>query len=137
LTRVIGGLSGHQGALRSAFLIKTGLGKEAFIGMGVVCAALVDFSRLIFYGVSFFSKEFETLSAPGGTGLIAIATPCCFSGIFPWIPPLKKGNPEDRRADGRGHAFAPCDCTGNRVVMRFLFNPLFGRLFQISTNPPQ
>lgn len=44
-----GGLSGNQGAFRSAFLIKSGLDKEAFIGTGVVIACLVDLSRLSVY----------------------------------------------------------------------------------------
>lgn len=82
LSGFFGGLSGHQGALRSAFLVKAGLGKEAFIGTGVVCAVLVDFSRLGVYGLSFFSKGFETLSAHGGTGLVATATFAAFLGTF-------------------------------------------------------
>lgn len=36
LSGFFGGLSGNQGALRSAFLIKAGLTKEAFIGTAVV-----------------------------------------------------------------------------------------------------
>lgn len=44
-----GGLSGHQGALRSAFMGKIGLTKEAFISSGVVIACLVDFTRLGVY----------------------------------------------------------------------------------------
>jgi uncharacterized membrane protein YfcA len=44
-----GGLSGHQGALRSAFLIRAGLSKEAFIATGVVIACLVDITRLGVY----------------------------------------------------------------------------------------
>jgi len=47
-----GGLSGHQGALRSAFLLRHGLSKRAFIGTGVVCAVLVDLVRLSVYGRS-------------------------------------------------------------------------------------
>ena len=38
LSGFLGGLSGHQGALRSAFLIKCGLSKEVFIASGVVIA---------------------------------------------------------------------------------------------------
>lgn len=45
-----GGLSGNQGALRSAFLIKTGLEKEAFIATGVAAAVIVDTARLAVYG---------------------------------------------------------------------------------------
>ncbi len=82
LSGFFGGLSGHQGALRSAFLVKAGLEKEAFIGTGVVCAVLVDFSRLGVYGLSFFSKEFETLSAHGGVELVATATFSAFLGTF-------------------------------------------------------
>lgn len=44
-----GGLSGHQGALRSAFLLKSGLSKEAFIGTRVVIACMVDVTRISVY----------------------------------------------------------------------------------------
>ncbi len=44
-----GGLSGHQGALRSVFLLRTGLTKEAFIATGVAVACLVDLTRLPTY----------------------------------------------------------------------------------------
>ncbi len=44
-----GGLSGHQGALRSMFLLRSGLGKEAFIASGVAIACLVDLTRLPTY----------------------------------------------------------------------------------------
>jgi uncharacterized protein len=50
-----GGLSGNQGALRSAFLIKAGLSKEAFIGTAVVVSTLVDFTRLSVYATRFTS----------------------------------------------------------------------------------
>lgn len=49
LSGFFGGLSGHQGALRSAFLIKAGLSKDAFIGTAVVISSLVDFTRLGVY----------------------------------------------------------------------------------------
>lgn len=44
-----GGLSGHQGALRSMFLLRSGLGKEAFIASGVAIACMVDLTRLPTY----------------------------------------------------------------------------------------
>lgn len=50
LSGFFGGLSGHQGAFRSAFLIKCGLDKEAFIATGVIIAVLVDTIRLVMYG---------------------------------------------------------------------------------------
>jgi uncharacterized protein len=49
LSGFFGGLSGMQGALRSAFLVKAGLSKEAFIATGVVVATLIDISRLTVY----------------------------------------------------------------------------------------
>ena len=50
LSGFLGGLSGHQGALRAAFLVKLGLGREAFLATGVVCAVCVDIARLLVYG---------------------------------------------------------------------------------------
>lgn len=54
LSGFFGGLSGNQGALRSAFLIRAGLTKEAFIGTGVVIACLVDFARIGSYARQMF-----------------------------------------------------------------------------------
>jgi uncharacterized membrane protein YfcA len=53
LSGFFGGLTGHQGALRSVFLLRCGLTKEAFISTGVVIACLVDFSRLAVYAGGF------------------------------------------------------------------------------------
>ncbi len=53
LSGLFGGLSGHQGALRSAFLIKCGLSKESFIATGVVIACLVDVTRISVYSSHF------------------------------------------------------------------------------------
>lgn len=55
LSGFFGGLSGHQGALRSAFLINCGLSKEEFLGTGVVIACLVDGARIAVYGSRFAS----------------------------------------------------------------------------------
>jgi uncharacterized membrane protein YfcA len=53
LSGFFGGLSGIQGAIRSAFLVKSGLTKEAYIATGVVIACLVDFTRLSVYATRF------------------------------------------------------------------------------------
>lgn len=53
LSGFFGGLTGIQGAIRSAFLIKSGLSKEAYIATGVVIASLVDFTRLSVYASRF------------------------------------------------------------------------------------
>jgi uncharacterized membrane protein YfcA len=59
LSGFFGGLTGMQGALRSAFLIRAGLTKEAFIATGVVVACLVDVSRLALYSRSMFPREVQ------------------------------------------------------------------------------
>lgn len=59
LSGFFGGLTGIQGALRSAFLIKIGLRKEAYIGTGVVIASLVDFTRLSVYASRFASADLQ------------------------------------------------------------------------------
>jgi len=76
-----GGLSGNQGALRSAFLIKAGLGKEAFIGTGTVSAVIVDLARLLVYGLSFYTTKLDLLGSHIG-GLVLAATLSAFLGAF-------------------------------------------------------
>jgi len=77
LSGFFGGLSGHQGALRSAFLIRSGLGKESFIATGVVIACLVDVTRLFVYAAHFSAAG---LRAHGG--LLAAATLTAFLGAW-------------------------------------------------------
>jgi uncharacterized membrane protein YfcA len=70
-----GGLSGNQGAFRSAFLLKAGLDKQAFVATGAVAAVIVDTVRLAVYGASFYTSSFTELGgdvAPAvGTAIIA------------------------------------------------------------------
>ena len=49
LSGFLGGLSGHQGALRSIFLLRYGMSKDAFIATGVAIACLVDVTRIPIY----------------------------------------------------------------------------------------
>ena len=68
LSGFLGGLSGHQGALRSAFLLRQGLSKEGYIGTGILCAVLVDVARIPTYGASSFAQLQEWWPAVlGGT----------------------------------------------------------------------
>lgn len=53
LSGFFGGLSGNQGALRTAFLMKAGLSKEAFIATAVVVSTFVDLTRLSIYATRF------------------------------------------------------------------------------------
>ena len=50
LSGFFGGLSGMQGALRSAFLARAGLTKDVFVATGVTISVLIDFTRLGMYG---------------------------------------------------------------------------------------
>ena len=80
-----GGLSGHQGALRSMFLLKAGLNKESFIATGVVIASLVDFGRLIVY-----SSRIENAFEEGYISLLVVAIIAAFLGVFIGNRLLKK-----------------------------------------------
>lgn len=80
LSGFFGGLSGNQGALRSAFLLKAGLSKEAFVATGVVSAVVVDAVRLAVYGSALLTDHFTQLRAlalPVATGTL-----CAFAGSF-------------------------------------------------------
>lgn len=61
LSGFFGGLSGHQGALRSLFLIKFGLSKEAFIATGVVIACFVDVARIGTYAKPLMGTDLSTI----------------------------------------------------------------------------
>lgn len=76
LSGFFGGLSGHQGALRSIFLLKAGLSKESFIATGVVITLLVDIPRIIVYSASF------SLLQGDGVSMLAAAVLSAFSGAF-------------------------------------------------------
>lgn len=80
LSGFLGGLSGNQGALRSAFLLKAGLSKEAFVATGSVSAVIVDVARLVVYGTGFMVGQLtqsQNLIAP-----ILVGTGCAFIGSF-------------------------------------------------------
>jgi len=88
LSGFFGGLSGNQGPFRSAFLIKLGLSKEAFVATGVVLAIIVDISRLLVYGSGFLADHFsrsQELILP-----VAVGTVCAFAGVMLGTRLLKK-----------------------------------------------
>ncbi len=63
LSGFFGGLSGHQGALRSAFLAKSGLSAQAFVGTNAVIGLLVDLSRLAVYAALLTGGTFHAVGA--------------------------------------------------------------------------
>jgi len=85
LSGFFGGLSGNQGALRSAFLIKSGLSKEAFVGTAVFVSTFVDFTRL---GV--YATRFEKSGLIENFELVIWATLSAISGAFLGNKLLKK-----------------------------------------------
>jgi uncharacterized membrane protein YfcA len=76
----LGGLTGQQGALRSVFLLRTGLSAERFLATGALIAVLVDLSRLGTYAASFGASGLQ----PHGreAQLVAVATVAAFAGAF-------------------------------------------------------
>ncbi|NNF35009.1 MAG: sulfite exporter TauE/SafE family protein [Saprospiraceae bacterium] len=77
LSGFFGGLSGHQGALRSAFLIKCGLTKEAFIATGVMIASVIDISR-----ISVYFTRFSDIGMEENLGLLTVAVFAAFIGAI-------------------------------------------------------
>jgi uncharacterized membrane protein YfcA len=82
LSGFFGGISGHQGALRTAFLVRTGLEKKALIGTMVTSSVIVDISRLIVYGITFFSAHFTIMQSDNISKLIIVGTIAAFIGAF-------------------------------------------------------
>lgn len=85
LSGFFGGLSGNQGALRSAFLIKAGLTKEAFIGTAVVVSTFVDFTRLSVYATRFVKSGLSD-----NIMLVVFATIAAVAGAYIGNKLLKK-----------------------------------------------
>lgn len=81
LSGFFGGLSGNQGALRSAFLIKLGLSKESYVGTGAVCTVVVDLVRIAVYGFTLSAALESTQSSQSG-GLVLVAVISAFLGSY-------------------------------------------------------
>jgi uncharacterized membrane protein YfcA len=85
LSGFFGGLSGNQGALRSAFLIRVNLSKETFIATTVVISCFVDFTRL-----SVYATKFSKAGLIDNINLVIIATLAAITGAFVGSKLLKK-----------------------------------------------
>lgn len=88
LTGFSGGLTGQQGALRSMFLLKSGLAPAAYIATGTMIAVLIDLSRLPTYATA-FSADALPLSGRSGA-LVAWGTLCAFLGAWLGARYIKK-----------------------------------------------
>lgn len=80
LSGFFGGLSGHQGALRAAFLAPLGLKPAEFAATQAVLGFLVDIVRLAVYGATFavFSGEGAAVPWP----LVTFVTGSAFAGAL-------------------------------------------------------
>ena len=85
LSGFFGGLSGNQGALRSAFLIKANLVKEQFLATGIVIACMVDVARL-----SVYSNKYVFIHSSINYYLLAASVICAFAGAYLGNKFLKK-----------------------------------------------
>jgi uncharacterized protein len=89
LSGFFGGLSGHQGIFRSAFLIKSGLTKDEYVATNVVSAVMIDVTRLLVYGFSFYAANFDLIGSRLG-GPVAAAALAAFLGAYLAVLLLKK-----------------------------------------------
>ena len=80
-----GGLSGHQGALRTAFLVRYGLSKNAFIACGVSIACFIDVTR-----ISIYFRNAELQNMVKEWPILAMATGAAFLGAYLGRQLLKK-----------------------------------------------
>lgn len=80
LSGFFGGISGHQGALRTAFLVHVGLEKKSFIGTMVLSAIVIDIVRLSVYGLTFLKFDTEMFQTGGLKTLLFAGTISAFIG---------------------------------------------------------
>ncbi len=82
LSGFFGGFSGHQGALRSAFLTKVDIEPTAFVGTNAVVGFLVDIARLFVYGVGIWVVGFETVVTQQVERLVFVGIAGALTGVF-------------------------------------------------------
>ncbi len=66
-----GGLSGHQGALRSLFLVRAGMQPAAYVATGTAIALIVDFTRIPIYWTRFGRNVFDGHAAVLTSAVVA------------------------------------------------------------------
>ena len=78
LSGFFGGLSGHQGALRSAFLSKSGVTPAAFVGTNAVIGLLVDLIRISGYATLLLGGSLTGLAESREGALVLAGTLAAF-----------------------------------------------------------
>lgn len=82
LSGFFGGLSGHQGALRAAFLRPLAMDPGPYAGTQAAIAVLVDMARLAAYGFAFVHGHLQGLATPASRRVVLIAMICAFGGAY-------------------------------------------------------
>lgn len=77
LSGFFGGLSGHQGAFRSIFLLKSNLSKEEFVGTNIIISMFVDITRMSIYGFVIFNSKLNI-----DYFVVSVATIFAFLGAY-------------------------------------------------------
>lgn len=80
ISGLVGGLSGHQGAVRSAFLIRTDIDPQRFVGTNTVIAVIVDLARLAVYGFGILGATWVSADRDRVVALSSVAMICAFCG---------------------------------------------------------
>lgn len=84
LSGFFGGLSGHQGALRSAFLVRGSLEGRVFISTGIVIACMTDLARLPVYFAKIGTDNMVQHWSAWGSATISalVASSAAFAGAW-------------------------------------------------------
>lgn len=86
LSGFFGGISGHQGAFRAAFLSKSGLDKRQFVGTSNAIALVIDISRIPVYlgfiAIGTSHKMDLAASLSDGKMLLVVGIVFAFVGTF-------------------------------------------------------
>ncbi len=83
LSGFFGGLSGHQGAFRSMFLLNCKLDPKAFVATQSIIATAVDTTRFIIYLAAIFLYEESEFSIDSmNMSVVVFATICAFLGTY-------------------------------------------------------
>lgn len=81
LSGFFGGFSGHQGALRSAFLAKVGISTQSFVGTNAAIGFMVDMARIATYVSLFFLAKATSPIGLDQWPLILAGILAAFTGV--------------------------------------------------------
>jgi uncharacterized protein len=81
LSGFFGGVSGHQGALRAAFLAKSGISTQAYVATNAVIALMVDSIRIAVYAVTILRGTTGTTLERSHWALVLTGILAAFAGV--------------------------------------------------------